>query len=215
MYAFGENYVLPLSHDEVVHGKRALVEKMPGSAAEKLANLRALYGYMWAHPGKKLLFMGGELAQEREWDADGSLDWNLLGRPEHRGVQQLVRDLNRLYRSEPALHELDSEPEGFGWLELHDADANVIAFARFPRAGRPLVCVCNFSGATRIGYRVAFPRPGTWREVLNSDAREYGGGGVGNLGSVVAEDSPWHDQPYSAELTLPPLGVVWLVPEEG
>jgi 1,4-alpha-glucan branching enzyme len=215
MYAFSENYVLPLSHDEVVHGKGALVSKLPGTHEEKLANLRALYGYMWAHPGKKLLFMGGELAQEREWDAGTSIDWHLLELPGHRGVQRLVRDLNRLYRSEPALHQLDSEPEGFRWLELHDADANVIAFARFPREGRPVVCACNFSGAPRPGYRIAFPSPGVWREALNSDAREYGGGGIGNLGQVVADATPWHDQPFSAEVTLPPLGVVWLVPEEG
>jgi 1,4-alpha-glucan branching enzyme len=188
---------------------------MPGDTSEKLANLRALYGYMWAHPGKKLLFMGDELAQEREWDAAGSIDWHLLERPEHRGVGQLVRDLNRLYRAEPALHELDDDPAGFSWLELHDADANVLAFARFPRAGRPLVCVCNLAAAARPAYRVALPRPGAWTEVLNTDAVEYGGSGVGNLGRVVSDGTPWHDQPYSGEVTLPPLGVVWLVPEAG
>jgi 1,4-alpha-glucan branching enzyme len=215
MYAFSENYVLPLSHDEVVHGKGALVSKMPGSTEERLANLRALYGYMWAHPGKKLLFMGGELAQEREWDADSSLDWHLLERPGHLGVQKLVRDLNRLYRSNAALHQLDAEPDGFRWLDLHDADANVIAFARFARDGSPVVCACNFSGVPRPGHRIAFPHPGVWLEALNTDAREYGGGGVGSLGHVVADATPWHDQPYSAEVTLPPLGVVWLVPEDG
>ena len=215
MYAFSENYVLPLSHDEVVHGKGSLLSKMPGDRGEQLANLRALYGYMWAHPGKKLVFMGDELAQEREWDPEGSVDWHLLERPGHRGVQQLVGDLNRLYRAEPALHEVDSDPAGFGWLELHDADANVVAFARFPRKGRPLVCVCNLSAASRPAYRLALPRPGAWREVLNTDAVEYGGSGVGNLGQVVADETPWHDQPYSGELTLPPLGVVWLVPEGG
>jgi 1,4-alpha-glucan branching enzyme len=212
MYAFSENYVLPLSHDEVVHGKGALLDKMPGGEGEKLANLRALYGYMWAHPGKKLLFMGNELAQKREWDAGGSVDWHLLDQQRHRGVQQLVRDLNRLYSELPALHELDAEPEGFGWLELHDADANVLAFARFARSGEPLVCVCNLSGAPRPGYRVAFPWPGAWREVLNTDASEYGGSGLGNLGWVAVDETPWHDQPCSGEVTLPPLGVVWLVP---
>ncbi len=213
VYAFSENYMLPLSHDEVVHGKGSLLAKMPGDRAQKIANVRALYGYMWAHPGKKLLFMGDELAQEREWDAEGSVDWHLLERPEHRGVQRLVRDLNRLYRSEPALHELDSDPEGFRWLELHDADANVLAFARFPRAGRPLACVCNLSPVARTAYRVALPRPGVWREVLNTDAAEYGGSSVGDPLRVVSDESPWHDQPYSGEVTLPPLGVVWLVPE--
>ena len=206
MYAFSENYVLPLSHDEVVHGKGSLLAKMPGDRAQKLANVRVLYGYMWAHPGKKLLFMGDELAQEREWDAEGSVDWHLLEHPEHAGVQRLVGDLNRLYRAEPALHEVDSDPEGFRWLELHDADANVLAFARFPRTGRPLACVCNLSSAPRPGYRVALPRPGIWREVLNTDAVEYGGSGIGNLGRIVADETPWHDQPYSGEVTLPALG---------
>ena len=213
MYAFSENFVLPLSHDEVVHGKGSLLGRMPGYAAEKLANLRALYGYMWAHPGKKLLFMGGELAQEREWDADSSLDWHLLERPAHRGVQQLVRDLNRLLRAEPSLHRLDSEPDGFRWLDANDADANVLAFARLSRDGRPLVCACNFSGAPRPGYRIPFPQAGAWREALNTDASEYGGSGVGNLGRVIVDETPWRDQPFSGEVTLPPLGVVWLVPE--
>jgi len=214
MYAFSENYLLPLSHDEVVHGKGSLVAKMPGPPAEQLANLRALYAYMWAHPGKKLLFMGGELAQEREWDADGSVDWHLLERPAHRGVQQLVRDLNRIYRERGALHELDSESDGFRWLELSDAESNVVAFARFSRAGEPLVCACNLSGVARPGYRLALPRGGAWREALNTDAREYGGSGVGNLGAVVAHEAPWRDEAHSAEVTLPPLGVVWLVPED-
>jgi 1,4-alpha-glucan branching enzyme len=214
MYAFSENYVLPLSHDEVVHGKGALLEKMPGYRAEKLANLRALFGFMWAHPGKKLLFMGDELAQEREWDPGGSIDWHLLEQSEHRGIQQLVRDLNRLYRSKAPLHEVDAEPAGFSWLELHDADANVLAFARFSRAGKPLVCACNLAGVPRPGYRIAFPRPGAWREVLNTDATDYGGSGIGNLGRVVIDETPWHDQPFSGEVTLPPLGVVWLVPED-
>jgi 1,4-alpha-glucan branching enzyme len=214
VYAFSENYVLPLSHDEVVHGKGALLEKLPGDRAQKLAGLRALYGYMWAHPGKKLLFMGDELAQEREWDAGGSIDWHLLEREEHVGVQRLVRDLNRNYRSRGALHELDSEPEGFRWLALHDSDVNVIAFARLSRAGRPLVCICNFSASGRPRYRVALPRPGVWCEVLNTDASAYGGSGVGNLGSIVADETPWNDQPYSGEVALPPLGVVWLAPED-
>jgi 1,4-alpha-glucan branching enzyme len=214
VYAFSENFVLPLSHDEVVHGKGSLLGKMPGDEWQKRANLRALYAYMWAHPGKKLLFMGGELGQESEWRAEGSLDWHLLERPEHSGIQALVRDLNRHYRAEPALWEFDFDPAGFVWLEPNDAAANVVAFARFAADGsRWLVCVCNFSPVPRRGYRVGLPRGGRWRELVNTDSEFYGGSGVGNMGGVDAEARPWHEQPYSAELTLPPLGVVWLVPE--
>ena len=214
MYAFSENFVLPLSHDEVVHGKRSLLSKMPGDRWQQLANLRALYGYMWAHPGKKLLFMGGELAQEREWDHAASLDWHLLEEAGHAGVQSLVRDLNRIYRNEPALYELDFEPSGFQWLEPNDADANVLAFARLPAKGRPVVCVCNLSPVPRESYRLGLPRAGRWRELLNTDSTFYGGSDVGNLGAIAAGGPPWHEKPQSAELRLPPLGVVWLVPEE-
>jgi 1,4-alpha-glucan branching enzyme len=169
---------------------------------------------MWAHPGKKLLFMGGELAQWQEWDAEGSLDWALLEDRDHQGVQSLVRDLNRLYRDTPALWEIDFEPAGFRWLEPNDAAANVLAFARVGRdPKRPLVCVLNLSPVPRYGYRVGMPLGGRWREAVNTDSTFYGGSGVGNLGAVEAEAVPWHDQPYSAELTLPPLGGVWLVPE--
>ena len=213
MYAFSENFVLPLSHDEVVHGKGSLLARMPGDARQKLANLRALYAYMWAHPGKKLLFMGGELAQEQEWSHDRSLDWHLLERPGHAGVQALVGDLNRLYREEPALWEVDFDPEGFRWLEPNDAAANVVAFARYSRSGRPLVCACNFSPVPRPGYRLGLPQGGRWRELLNTDSTHYGGSEVGNLGGVEAREQRWHEQPFSAEVTLPPLGVVWLVPE--
>jgi 1,4-alpha-glucan branching enzyme len=214
VYAFSENFVLPLSHDEVVHGKGSLLAKMPGDGWQKRANLRALYAYMWAHPGKKLLFMGGEFAQEREWQSDGSLDWHLLERPEHSGVQSLVRDLNAHYRAEPALWEADFDPAGFRWLEPNDAAANVLAFMRLSRDGaRQLVCVLNLSPVPRPGYRVGLPRGGRWRELVNTDSEFYGGSGVGNMGGVTAEDKPWHDQPHSAEVTLPPLGAVWLVPE--
>jgi 1,4-alpha-glucan branching enzyme len=214
MYAFTENFVLPLSHDEVVHGKGSLLDKMPGDRWQQMANLRALYAYMWAHPGKKLLFMGGEFAQEQEWSHDRSLDWHLLERPDHQGVQTLVGDLNGIYRDEPALWERDAVPEGFQWLELNDAAANVIAFARFSADNeRALVCVCNFSPVVRPGYRVGLPKPGVWREVLNTDAGAYGGSGVGSLGAVEAGEASWHGQRWSAELQLPPLGVVWLVPE--
>ncbi len=213
VYAFSENFLLPLSHDEVVHGKGSLLAKMPGDSWQRFANLRALYAYMWAHPGKKLLFMGGELGQEREWDSGGSLDWHLLERAEHVGVQALVRDLNRRYRDEPALWEVDFEPSGFAWLEPNDAAANVVAFIRRSDGGdRKLVCVCNLSPVPRPGYRLGLPAEGTWKEIVNTDSELYGGSGVGNLGSVVAEPAPWHDQPFSAEMTLPPLGVLWFVP---
>ncbi|HET6173437.1 MAG TPA: 1,4-alpha-glucan branching protein GlgB [Gaiellales bacterium] len=216
MYAFSENFILPLSHDEVVHGKGSLLDKMAGDRWQQFANLRALYGYMWAHPGKKLLFMGCEFGQESEWSHERSLDWHLLERPEHRGVQTLIRDLNRFYRDEPALWEVDGEPAGFAWLELNDAPANVIAFARFSSdADRTVVCVCNFSPVPRSGYRVGLPRAGRWREVLNTDATVYGGSGAGNGGAVQAEELGWHGQQWSAELQVPPLGVVWLAPEAG
>jgi 1,4-alpha-glucan branching enzyme len=215
MYAFSENFILPLSHDEVVHGKGSLLSKMPGDRWQQLANLRALYAYMWAHPGKKLLFMGGELAQEAEWSETRSLDWHLLERADHHGVQSLVRDLNRLYRDEPALWEVDFEPSGFQWLEPNDAAANVLAFARRSADGKRLVvCVCNLSPVPREGYRLGLPHAGGWRELLNTDSAYYGGSNTGNSGAIEATERRWHDQPFSAELTLPPLGVLWLVPED-
>ncbi len=215
MYAFSENFVLPLSHDEVVHGKGSLVDKMAGDRWQKLANLRCLYAYMWAHPGKKLLFMGQEFAQGAEWSHERSLDWHLLERGEHAGVQSLVRDLNRVLGETPALYEVDFEPRGFWWIEPNDADANVVAFAR---AGEDpshdvLVCVANLSPVPRPGYRLGLPRSGRWVEALNSDSSFYGGTDTGSLGGVRAQAQPWHGQPCSAEVTLPPLGVVWLVPE--
>jgi 1,4-alpha-glucan branching enzyme len=215
MYAFSENFILPLSHDEVVHGKKSLLDKMPGDRWQKFANLRALYAYMWAHPGKKLLFMGCELAEWEEWNYDGSLHWNLLEYAEHQGVQSLVRDLNRMYRSQPALYEADDDPAAFRWLEANDAADNVLAFARLDaKGGRPVVCVLNLSPVPRYDYRVGMPVCCRWQESLNTDSAVYGGSGVGNLGGVEAEAVPWHDQPFSASLTLPPLGAVLLVPEE-
>jgi 1,4-alpha-glucan branching enzyme len=213
-YAFSENFVLPLSHDEVVHGKGSLLTKMPGDRWQQLANLRALYAWMWAHPGKQLLFMGGELAQEREWDHDRSLDWHLLADPGHGGVQQLVRDLNHRSAPRPALWSVDFDPGGFTWLVAGDADQNVAAFVRNGSAGEVLVCVANLSPVPRHQYRVGLPAGGRWAEILNTDATSYGGSGVGNLGAVVAEDHPAHGQPASALLTLPPLAVVWIEPEE-
>ena len=210
VYAFDESFILPLSHDEVVHGKRSLLEKMPGDRWQQMANLRALYAYMWAHPGKQLLFMGGELAQEREWSEERSLDWHLLERPDHSGVQSLVRDLNHCYRRHPALWEVDGDPRGFTWIEGGDADRSVVAFARRSADdGQQVVCVANLTPVVREGYRVGLPAEGRWTEVLNTDAAHYGGSNVGNLGGVDAEDRPWHGQQWSAEMTLPPLGVVW------
>jgi 1,4-alpha-glucan branching enzyme len=214
MYAFSEHFVLPLSHDEVVHGKGSLLSKLPGDRWQQLANLRALYAYMWAHPGKKLLFMGGELAQEQEWSHDRSLDWHLLERPEHAGMQQLVRELNRVYRERPALWEVDHHPDGFRWLEANDAAHNVLAFARYGTGSTdPVVCVCNLSPQVRENYRIGFPSGGRWAEILNTDSTYYGGSDVGNLGAVVAEAGGWHDQPFSAAITLPPLAVCWFAPE--
>ncbi|HVP01820.1 MAG TPA: 1,4-alpha-glucan branching protein GlgB [Solirubrobacteraceae bacterium] len=214
MYAYSENFVLPLSHDEVVHGKGSLLSRMPGDHWQRLANLRALYGYMWGHPGKKLLFMGGELAQEDEWSHERSLDWHLLERPEHAGVQALVRDLNRLYCEHRALWAADDRPDGFWWLEPNDAQASVLAWCRADPAGGDLVvCIANLTPIPREGYRVGLPREGRWREALNTDSAFYGGSDAGNLGGVEAEPLPWHHQPCSAAVTLPPLSVLWLVPE--
>jgi 1,4-alpha-glucan branching enzyme len=214
MYAFSENFILPLSHDEVVHGKGSLLGKMPGDRWQQFANLRSLYAYMWAHPGKKLLFMGGEFAQSDEWSHDRSLDWHLLEQKEHAGVHALVAELNRVYQNEPALWERDDDHTGFLWLEANDANNNVLAFARFGSGTtRPLVCVCNLSPEVRRDYRVGLPSPGRWTEVLNTDSTYYGGSDVGNLGGVTCEPHAWHEQPFSAVLTLPPLAVLWLVPE--
>jgi 1,4-alpha-glucan branching enzyme len=214
MYAFSENFILPLSHDEVVHGKRSLLDKMPGDRWQKFANLRSLYAYMWAHPGKKLLFMGGELAEWEEWNYDGSLHWNLLEYPEHQGVQSLVRDLNNAYRAHRALYEVDFDPSGFRWLEANDSTNNVVAFARLDAKGeQPVVCVLNLSPVARYDYRVGMPLCCRWKELVNTDSDYYGGSGVGNLGGVETEAVPWHDQPFSAFVTLPPLAAVWFVPE--
>ncbi len=211
MYAWSENFVLPLSHDEVVYGKRSLLDKMPGDRWQKFANLRALYGYMWARPGKKLLFMGGEFGQWREWNHDASLDWHLLAEPDHRGLQALVRDLNRIYQAEPALWEADVDPAGFRWIDPNNADENIISFIRIaPSSGRRIVCICNFSPVVRYSYRIGVPAPGLYREILNTDSAFYAGSNQGNGGGVMAEPWPSHGFPFSLSLTLPPLGVVWL-----
>jgi 1,4-alpha-glucan branching enzyme len=213
IYAWDENFVLPLSHDEVVHGKRALLRKLPGDEWQQFATLRALYGHMWAHPGKQLLFMGCELGQGTEWSEAGSLDWYVLDYPLHRGVMSCIADLNRVYRAEPAFWELDHRPEGFTWLVGDAREDNVLAYARYAAdASRVVVCLVNFSPVVRHHWRVPLPVGGRWREVVNTDAVEYGGSGVGNLGVVDAVDEPLHGSPFSAAVTLPPLAAVWLAP---
>ncbi len=214
VYAFTENFILPLSHDEVVHGKGSMLSKMPGDRWQQLANLRALYAFMWAHPGKKLLFMGNELAQEQEWSEQRSLDWHLLENPAHSGVQALVRDLNHAYRDTPALYERDFDHEAFWWIEPNDAANSVFAFARVGRdATQPIVFVANLTPVPRHDYRLGLPVPGRWRELVNTDSSYYGGSDQGNYGGVETEDTPWMNQYHSAVLTLPPLSVLYLVPE--
>jgi 1,4-alpha-glucan branching enzyme len=235
IYAWHENFILPLSHDEVVHGKASILAKMPGDRWRQLANLRALYAWMWAHPGKKLLFMGGELGQEGEWSHERPLDWWVLDDwADHAKLRSLVAELNRLYRSEPALWELDFTPDGFRWIDASDADHNVLSFYRLRRLGRGssrgrdepggaavrpsapvpeiVACVANLSPVPQVMYRIGLPRSGRWLEILNTDALEWGGSGLGNMGEVWAEGVGWHGQPFSAQLVLPPLGVLWLSP---
>jgi 1,4-alpha-glucan branching enzyme len=213
LYAFTENFILPLSHDEVAHGKGSLLDKMPGDRWQQFANLRALLTWMWAHPGRPLLFMGGEIAQNDEWRHNGSIDWHLLDYPEHAGVQALVRALNTVYRAEPALWEQDFDWPGFRWINPNDSDNSVLSFLRFPMAGgRPVACVANLTPVLRYDYRVGLPQPGRWVEILNSDSAEFGGSNA-LIGAVTAEATGWNDLDYSAALTLPPLGVVWLAHE--
>jgi 1,4-alpha-glucan branching enzyme len=241
VYAYSENYVLPISHDEVVYGKGSLLRKMPGDRWQQLANLRAYLAYMWAHPGKQLLFMGSEFGQDAEWAESRSLDWWHLDDPAHRGIAQLVTDLNAVYRRLPALWSLDVDPAGFQWIDANDASGNVISFLRHGAAAsgaddeagadeaqagpqdnaqagpqndaQVLACVVNFAGSPHHGYRIGLPRGGVWREIINSDFDGYGGSGVGNLGGVEAVPEPWHGQPYSAVVSAPPLGTIWLLHE--
>jgi 1,4-alpha-glucan branching enzyme len=213
-YAFTENFVLALSHDEVVHGKGSLIGKMPGDEWQQFANLRLLFGYMWGHPGKKLIFMGCEFGQKREWQHDGSLEWHVLQYPLHAGVQRWVRDLNFFYRETPALFEQDFTQEGFEWVDCNDADSSVLSFLRKDRTrGTVVLVICNFTPIVRSNYRVGVPRGGIWRERLNSDAAVYGGSGQGNAGVVQADDHSTHGRPYSLTLILPPLGVLLLSPQ--
>jgi 1,4-alpha-glucan branching enzyme len=215
IYAFTENFVLPLSHDEVVHGKGSLLRKMPGDEWRRFANLRALFGYMYTQPGKKLLFMGGEIGQWREWNHDEQLDWHLLEQPFHAGLQRWVRDLNHFYCSEPAASELDFNPAGFQWLDADDARNSVLSYVRRSSAtqggeAREILVIGNYTPVVRRNYRVGVPHPGLWREVLNSDAEIYGGSGQGNMGSVASVPVPFHGRPHSLNLTLPPLGILVL-----
>jgi 1,4-alpha-glucan branching enzyme len=212
LYMFSENYVLPLSHDEVVHGKGSLLDKMAGDVWQKFANLRLLYSYMFAQPGKKLLFMGGEFGQWREWSHDTSLDWHLLMFPSHQGMQRLISDLNRLYRTEPALYELDCDPRGFEWIDANDADASVYSFLRKSRYGEQILIVINATPVVREDYRIGVPVGGWWRELFNSDSEYYWGSGQGNAGGVMAEAIPTHGRDFSLRLRLPPLGALFLKP---
>ncbi len=213
-YAFHENFMLPISHDEVVHGKGSLVGKLPGDEWQRFANLRLLLGYMWAHPGKKLLFMGCEFGQTREWNHDQSLDWHLLQYWPHAGAQAWLRDLNAVYRSRPALYTRDFSHDGFEWVDCHDSDESVLSFLRKGPQGETMLIVMNATPVVRNGYRLGVPCAGFWREVLNSDATCYGGSGVGNAGGVSADDTPSHGRAYSLNLTLPPLAALFLEPAD-
>ena len=210
LYAFTENFVLPLSHDEVVYGKGSLIGKMPGDRWQRFANLRAYFGFMWGHPGKKLLFMGAEIAQEREWNHDRELDWPSLQDSAHAGIQRVVRDLNRLYGSEPALHERDCETPGFQWTVGDDRANSVFSFLRYGANRSPILVVCNMTPVPRHGYRIGVPLGGAWREIFNSDSAFYGGSNVGNEGRVAAQQFAAHGQPYSVEIVLPPLATIYL-----
>jgi len=214
LYGFTENFVLPLSHDEVVHGKGSLIGKMPGDEWQRFANLRLLYGYMYAMPGKKLLFMGDEFGQVREWTHDTSLEWHVLQYPVHKGLQRWVEDLNRMYRVQWAMHEFDNDPAGFEWVDCNDNAASVLALLRKGKSlQQTILAVCNFTPVPREDYRVGVPHGGYWRELLNSDAQEYSGSGMGNGGGCHAESIPAHGRPYSLRLTLPPLGALFLKAE--
>jgi 1,4-alpha-glucan branching enzyme len=214
LYGFTENFVLPLSHDEVVHGKGSLLNKMPGDEWQKFANLRLLFAYMYAQPGKKLLFMGDEFGQGHEWSHDRSLDWWILQYPVHFGLQSWVRDLNHLYRNHPAMHEIEVDPHGFEWVDCNDAPMSVISLVRKSKNPRDTILVaCNFTPVPRKDYRVGVPGGGWWKELLNSDGQEYGGSGMGNGGGAMADKQEQHGRPYSLTLTLPPLSAVFFKPE--
>jgi 1,4-alpha-glucan branching enzyme len=213
LYAYSENYVLPISHDEVVHGKGTLWGRMPGNDHVKAAGLRSLLAYQWAHPGKKLLFMGQEFGQRAEWSEERGVDWYQLDENSFSsGISRFMADVNAVYRRHPALWSQDSRPEGYSWIDANDSASNVLSFLRYGSDGSVLACVFNFAGSEHTRYRLGLPRAGTWREVLNSDATVYNGSGIGNFGFVEAAERPWHGRPASAELVLPPTSAVWLEP---
>ena len=211
VYAFSENFVLPLSHDEVVHGKRSLIGRMPGDDWQRFANLRAYFANMYAHPGKKLLFMGSELAQHQEWSHDRSLDWHLLETSAHSGVQNLVRDLNSVYKQTPALYEIDFSADGFEWIEQSDRDNSILSWVRRDKSGGLVVCITNFTPVVRDGYRIGVPQPGRYRQLLNTDAEQYGGSGIVN-DEISTEAQESHAQPQSLSLKLPALATLILQP---
>jgi 1,4-alpha-glucan branching enzyme len=212
LYAFHENFCLPLSHDEVVHGKRSLIDKMPGDMWQKNANLRALFGYMYAQPGKKLIFQGGEIAQWNEWYHEASVDWHLLRWDDHKGIQRWIADLNKFYQTEPAMYELDNDPSGFQWIDIHDWQQSTVSLLRKGKNTNALVTiVCNFTPVPRESHRVGVPLQGYWREALNSDAREYAGSGMGNAGGVMTEPIESHGLPFSIKIVLPPLAALFFV----
>ncbi len=210
MYAYSENFVMPISHDEVVHGKGSLINKIPGDRWQQMATLRTLYAYMWAHPGKQLLFMGQEFGQSREWSEARSLDWELTDDPGHRGILRMITDLNRVYGATDALWSRDTTENGFHWIDANDAGGNVYSFLRFGDKGSVIACIANFSSVPHEAYRLGLPFPGRWDEVVNTDAETYFGSGVGNFGGVEATEEMWHGQPASARLRVPPLGALWL-----
>jgi 1,4-alpha-glucan branching enzyme len=214
LYHHHENFVLPLSHDEVVHGKGSLLQRMPGDDWQRFANLRTLLSYQWLFPGKKLLFMGGELGQSGEWNANGSVDWWLLeAGPYHKGIQRMMEDLNRLYKEVPALWESDYDHDGFWWIDCGDAENSVLSFVRQNRdCSSQLAIILNLTPVLRSSYRIGLPRPGVWKERFNSDCESYGGSNQGNLGQVTTTEDPMHNQPQSASITLPPMGIVVFKP---
>jgi 1,4-alpha-glucan branching enzyme len=212
LYAYNENFVLPISHDEVVHGKGSLVSKMPGDRWQQLANLRAYLSFMWSHPGKQLLFMGSEFGQLSEWSQERGLDWWITEQPSHKSIQALVHSLNKVYLENPALWQLDHDWHGFTWIDGGHAEANALSFLRWDTEGNPIACVINFAGNPHENFKVGLPFDGEWVEIFNSDAAEFGGSGVGNQGKIVANGEGSHGQPHSADITVPPLAAVFFKP---